>query len=104
MTGSKNATQEGSRHGDSENEDDSGLERDIELLHDRICEFEIYLMQMDAVVEALQKENERFHQEVKFEKIHNADLKNELKKTRRQRVIAKSETGKLLKIKTIVFK
>lgn len=31
----------------------------------------------------LQKENERFHQEIKFEKIHNADLKNELKKARR---------------------
>ena len=40
----------------------------------------------------LQKENERFHQEIKFEKIHNADLKNELKKARRNRVPAK-ETG-----------
>ena len=40
----------------------------------------------------LQKENERFHQEIKFEKIHNADLKNELKKTRRNRVVVK-ETG-----------
>ena len=34
----------------------------------------------------LQKENERFHQEIKFEKIHNADLKNELKKARRNGV------------------
>ena len=103
MNGRNNGADEGSRCIDIDDDERSRLEKDIEVLQKRICEFEVFLMQMDAAVGGLQKErdkidlenielqkeNEQFHQEIKFEKIHNADLKNELKKARRNRIAFK---------------
>ena len=53
MSGRKNSTDEGSRCIDIDDEERLCLEKDIELLQKRICEFEIYLMQMDAAVEGI---------------------------------------------------
>ena len=41
---------EGSRCTDIDNEERIRLEKDIEVLQKRICEFEVYLMQMDAAL------------------------------------------------------
>lgn len=108
MNGEKIVSPEGFRRKNIWDEEDVRLNQDIDQLHDKICEFEIYLMQMDAVVGGLQKErdkmdqenmelqkeNERFLQEIKFEKIHNADLKNELKRERRKQLRVANEPGR----------
>jgi hypothetical protein len=53
MSGRKNSTDEGSRCIDIDDGERLRLEKDIEVLQKRICEFEVYLMQMDAAVEGM---------------------------------------------------
>ena len=50
MNGRKNSTEEGSRSTDIDSEERIRLEKDIEVLQKQICEFEVYLMQMDATL------------------------------------------------------
>ena len=48
--GRKSIAGEGYRCLDIDNEEQLRLEKDIEVLQKRICEFEVYLMQMDATL------------------------------------------------------
>ncbi len=48
--GRKSSADEGYRCIDIDNEERLRLEKDIEVLQKRICEFEVYLMQMDATL------------------------------------------------------
>ena len=50
MNGRKDSLDDGSRYTDFDDEERLQLEKDIELLQKRICEFEVYLMQMDATL------------------------------------------------------
>ena len=51
--GRKTTAEEGSRWIDIDEEERLSLERDIEVLQKRICEFEVCMMQMDAAVEGM---------------------------------------------------
>ena len=100
MNTRNNLTNEDLNYIEPNEEERLKLEENLDGLQKRICEFEVYMMQMEAAFVRLQKErdkidkenvelqkeNEKFHQEIKFEKIHNADLMNELRKSRRNHV------------------
>ena len=48
MSGRKSSLDDGSRCTDFDDEERLQLEKDIEVLQKKICEFEVYLMQMNA--------------------------------------------------------